>query len=191
MSFQCPVCDSDYQKPIPQTCLVCGWDLQFHISIPEGLKQNQNHLDWAKQTWKYRQIVDIDQHKTPSKSKKRLTIADLLPRLESLENQLQQATQERQNLQNLLDWILHYLESINPELLVNITPPSAPNFPQSEIGLDYSSLIELLAQGDWKTADEYTWELMLYIAEREAEKWLRPEDIERFPCTDLNTINWL
>jgi len=191
MSFQCPVCDSDYQKPIPETCLVCGWDLQFHISIPAGLKQNQNHLDWAKQTWKRLQTIDIDQHKTPSKPKKRLTIADLLPRLETLENQLQQATLERQNLQNLLDWILHYLETLNPELLVNITPPPAPNYPESEIGIDYSYLIELLAQGDWKTADEYTWELILYIAERESEKWLRPEDIERFPCTDLNTLNWL
>jgi hypothetical protein len=199
MSFQCPVCDSDYQKPIPETCLVCGWDFQFHVSIPEGLKQDKKRLDWAKQTWKRLQNVDISQEKTSSKSKKRLTIADILPRLETLENQLQQATIERQNLQNLLEWILHYLETLNPELLVNLTSPSHldvdPNLnftsPLSEIGIDYNSLIELLANGDWKTADKYTWELILYIAEREAEKWLRPEDIEQFPCTDLNTINWL
>jgi len=199
MSFQCPVCDSDYQKPIPETCLVCGWDLQFHVSIPEGLKQDKKCLDWAKQTWKRLQNVDISQEKTSSKSKKRLTIADILPRLETLENQLQQASLERQNLQNLLEWILHYLETLNPELLVNLTSPSHPDVdpnlnstsPLSEIGIDYNSLIELLANGDWKTADKYTWELILYIAEREAEKWLRPEDIEQFPCTDLNTLNWL
>ncbi len=191
MRFQCPVCDFDYQKPIPETCVVCGWDLQIHLSIPENLKQDQKSLDWAKQTWKRLQTVDISKYKTISKSKKRLTVADLLPRLESLENQLQQATLERQNLENLLTEILHYLETINPELLVNINPPSYPDFPQSEVSIDYSSLSELLANGDWKTADEYTWELILYIVEREAEKWLRPEDIEQFPCTDLNTINWL
>lgn len=191
MSFSCPVCDFDYQKSIPETCLVCGWDLQLHVSIPDALKQDQNRLDWAKQTWQRLQTLNISQQKTLSPSRKRLTVADLLPRLENLETQLQQATLERQNLGNLLEWILHYLETLNPEVLVNITPPQDSNLPPSEIGIDYSSLVELLAQGEWKTADRYTWELILYITERETEKWLRPEDIARFPCQDLNTLNGL
>ncbi|VXD16223.1 Serine/threonine kinase [Planktothrix serta PCC 8927] len=199
MSFQCPVCNSSYQKPIPEACLVCGWDLQFNLSIPSGSEPDKKRLDWAKQTWKRLQTLEVSQPKTGSTSKKRLTIADLLPRLQTLELELQQATLERQNLQNSLDWILHYLETLNPELLVDLTPPSPPNCdsnfnstsPLSEVGIDYSSLIELLAHGDWKTADEYTWQLILYMGEREAEKWLRSEDIERFPCADLNTLNWL
>lgn len=195
MSFQCPVCNSPYEKPIPEACLVCGWDLQFN----RDLEQEQKRLDWAKKTWKRLQTLNLYQQKPRSSSKKRLTFADILPRLESLELQLQQATLERQHLQNLLDWILHYLKPLNSELSLNQTFPSVTDFdsnitsifPLSEVGIDYSSLIELLAKGDWKTADEYTWQLILYMGEREAEKWLRVEDIEQFPCTDLNTLNWL
>ncbi|CAD5978292.1 Ycf53-like protein [Planktothrix tepida] len=199
MSFQCPVCNSPYQKPIPEACLVCGWDLQFNLSIPEDLEQEQKRLDWAKKTWERLQTLKLSQQKPHFSSKKRLTLTDILPRLESLELQLQQATLERQHLQSLLDSILHYLKAFNSELSLNQTFPSVTDFdsnitstfPLSEVGIDYSSLIELLAKGDWKTADEYTWQLILYIGEREAEKWLRVEDIEQFPCTDLNTLNWL
>ncbi|WP_237396265.1 DUF1822 family protein [Okeania sp. KiyG1] len=56
---------------------------------------------------------------------------------------------------------------------------------------DYSQLRNLLADQKWKEADEETAKLMFKIANREIEGWLRVEDIEQFPITDLQTIDKL
>ena len=61
----------------------------------------------------------------------------------------------------------------------------------SDKGVDYTKLRDLLAQGKWKEADEETLAVMLKVAGREAEDWLRVKDIENFPCTDLRTIDTL
>jgi WD40 repeat protein len=61
----------------------------------------------------------------------------------------------------------------------------------SERGVNYALLQELLKAGQWQEADSETTMLMLRIAVREAEGWLREEDIEKFPCTDLLTIDQL
>ncbi len=61
----------------------------------------------------------------------------------------------------------------------------------SERGVDYTRLRDLLAQGKWKEADKETLAVMLKVAEREKDRWLRAEDIEEFPGTDLRTIDTL
>jgi serine/threonine-protein kinase len=61
----------------------------------------------------------------------------------------------------------------------------------SERGVDYTKLRDLLAQGKWKEADKETLLVMLKVAGREAEGYLRVEDIEKFPCTDFRTIDTL
>jgi serine/threonine-protein kinase len=61
----------------------------------------------------------------------------------------------------------------------------------SERGVDYTKLRDLLAQGKWKEADKETLAVILKVARREQEGWLRVEDIEKFPCTDLRTIDTL
>ncbi|HEY9742273.1 MAG TPA: GUN4 domain-containing protein, partial [Coleofasciculaceae cyanobacterium] len=61
----------------------------------------------------------------------------------------------------------------------------------SDKGVDYTKLRDLLAQGKWQEADEETLLVMLKVAGREQEGWLRVEDIENFPCTDLRTIDTL
>ncbi|NEP82753.1 MAG: hypothetical protein F6K39_34175 [Okeania sp. SIO3B3] len=58
-------------------------------------------------------------------------------------------------------------------------------------GVDYTKLRDLLAGGKWKEADEETARVMLKVAGRESERWLRVEDIENFPCEDLGTIDKL
>lgn len=58
-------------------------------------------------------------------------------------------------------------------------------------GVDYTRLQELLAAEKWKQADRETAELILKVAEREQEGWLRNEDMENFPCQDLRTIDAL
>ncbi len=61
----------------------------------------------------------------------------------------------------------------------------------SNVDYEYTELERLLSQEKWKEADEETARCMLQVAEREQEGWLRVEDIERFPCTDLRTIDQL
>jgi serine/threonine-protein kinase len=52
-------------------------------------------------------------------------------------------------------------------------------------------LRDLLATGEWQKADEETTNKMLEAAGRTEERWLSIEDIDRFPCEDLRTIDQL
>lgn len=63
----------------------------------------------------------------------------------------------------------------------------------SEVGIDYNKLRNLLADGKWKDADRETQLIMLKITDREKERYLRDEDLSNFPCQDLRTIDklWL
>lgn len=55
----------------------------------------------------------------------------------------------------------------------------------------YRQLEELLAAGEWQKADQETSKVMLEVANRTEERWLRIEDIENFPCEDLRAIDGL
>ncbi|MEG3851414.1 GUN4 domain-containing protein [Microcoleus sp. herbarium7] len=61
----------------------------------------------------------------------------------------------------------------------------------SAVGMDYINLRNLLAAKKWKEADEETARVMLKVAGREEEGWLDTENIEKFPCEDLRTIDQL
>ncbi|BDI16183.1 hypothetical protein ANSO36C_19850 [Nostoc cf. commune SO-36] len=61
----------------------------------------------------------------------------------------------------------------------------------SDVGVNYQNLENLLKAGQWKTADQETTRVMLKVAKREQEGWLNYESIEKFPCTDLRTIDQL
>ncbi|MDZ8183417.1 MAG: GUN4 domain-containing protein [Nostoc sp. ChiSLP02] len=54
---------------------------------------------------------------------------------------------------------------------------------------DYTRLQDLLAAGKWKEADHETGRVMLVVAKQES--WLRFQDIDDFPCTDLSIIDRL
>lgn len=56
---------------------------------------------------------------------------------------------------------------------------------------DYARLEALLKAGNWREADEETAKQMCQIMGRQAEGWLRVEDIEQFPCVDLRAIDHL
>jgi uncharacterized caspase-like protein len=75
---------------------------------------------------------------------------------------------------------------------VTNTIPTEPDVPlKSERGVDYTKLRDLLATGEWKEADLETYKKMLEAASRTEDGWLGPEDIDRFPCEDLRTIDQL
>lgn len=61
----------------------------------------------------------------------------------------------------------------------------------SDRGVDYTQLRDLLAEGKWKEADLETLQVMLQAADRVSEGWLDTESIESFSCTDLRTIDQL
>ncbi|WP_375471282.1 GUN4 domain-containing protein [uncultured Nostoc sp.] len=62
---------------------------------------------------------------------------------------------------------------------------------KSTVGMDYTGLGDLLADGKWKEADEETARVMLAVANREEEGWLDIKSIDKFPCEDLRTIDQL
>ncbi len=61
----------------------------------------------------------------------------------------------------------------------------------SDVGVNYQNLENLLKAGQWKAADQETTRVMLRAAKREQQGWLDYESIEKFPCTDLRTIDQL
>ncbi|MEG4279972.1 GUN4 domain-containing protein [Microcoleus sp. MON1_C1] len=70
--------------------------------------------------------------------------------------------------------------------------PIEPDVPlKSERGVDYTKLRDLLATRKWQEADRETAIKMLEVAERTKDGWLRGEDLDRFPCEDLRTIDQL
>jgi serine/threonine protein kinase len=64
---------------------------------------------------------------------------------------------------------------------------------KSATEIDYNNLRELLAQEQWRAADQETANLMLKVANRIKEKYLKIEDIDKFSCEDLGNIDqmWL
>jgi serine/threonine protein kinase len=58
-------------------------------------------------------------------------------------------------------------------------------------GVDYGKLDRLLASEKWQEADHETKNKMLEAAGRTGERWFRIEDIDRFHCEDLRTIDQL
>ncbi|MBE9008532.1 GUN4 domain-containing protein [Fortiea sp. LEGE XX443] len=58
-------------------------------------------------------------------------------------------------------------------------------------GVNYTHLRDLLKAGKWKEADEETRSVMLKAAGREKEDCFDTNSIEKFPCTDLRTIDQL
>jgi hypothetical protein len=62
---------------------------------------------------------------------------------------------------------------------------------ESEKGIDYTRLRDLLAAGNWKEADTETRQKMLEVMEQQHRGYLDNEDIENFPCQDLRTLDRL
>lgn len=55
--------------------------------------------------------------------------------------------------------------------------------------VDYSTLESLMQAGDWRGADEETFQIMLQVANREEEGWLDTESLENFPCEVLQRLD--
>ncbi|MEP0779178.1 GUN4 domain-containing protein [Microcoleus sp. ZQ-A2] len=79
--------------------------------------------------------------------------------------------------------------AVKPTKSVVQTLPRVPL--STDVGADYTRLRDLLASGKWREADLETRRVMLWVARRTKKGWFRDQDILRFPCTDLRTIDQL
>jgi hypothetical protein len=84
---------------------------------------------------------------------------------------------------------------VQPQPEFSKPQPTAPLQSEPEMvsaeGVDYRRLRDLLKAGKWKEADQETVKRMLEVAGRTKESYLQTEDIDRFPCEDLRTIDQL
>jgi uncharacterized caspase-like protein len=61
----------------------------------------------------------------------------------------------------------------------------------SEIGVDYRQLRNLLKAEQWREADQETLQVMLKATNRVSEGWIDAASLQNFPCKDLKTIDKL
>lgn len=85
------------------------------------------------------------------------------------------------------------LAAMNSQIKPYITPTSPLYKLTSVATVDYRKLEYLLEVRRWRDANEETLNVMLQVAEREKQGTLYLEDIEKFSCQDLGTIDklWL
>jgi hypothetical protein len=74
--------------------------------------------------------------------------------------------------------------------------PNQPNDQQGTIiswesGIVYDELERLLANHEWRQANDKTFELILEASGRAKQGWINTESLENFPCTDLKIIDTL
>ncbi|MGF1491024.1 MAG: GUN4 domain-containing protein [Microcoleaceae cyanobacterium] len=197
---QCPVCDSEYSQDSSATCSVCGWRPEPHAieQISQDVsefwqQQERNRIEWARQTWQ--KLQNAKQTLADRRPDEIRFKYHLVKKLAILEEQFQKATQERSILQRQMDQVISHLKTLDPEKLSQTTArlntwlDTQETVPLSEVGANYDPLAEQLAAQQWQVADEYTWQLILAITQRQQYGWLRVEDVENFPCTDLRTID--
>ncbi|MCT7970540.1 GUN4 domain-containing protein [Laspinema olomoucense] len=218
MINHCPVCDTEYLEGEYERCSSCGWDL---TPVPGSassklrkafLAKQQIQIDWARRMWVRQQMPGEFTPHPAGKFNDSERFSQLENQVDERFNQvtiqLQEARGERAYLQSQIEWISAYLQGLNFQQIETVLSQvsewiqgsailptqgetAEPFYPSSEVGIDYSRLMNLLSKGKWRKADEETWAITLKATVREEEGWLSIEDLERFPKTDLVTLNWL
>jgi serine/threonine protein kinase len=79
-------------------------------------------------------------------------------------------------------------EPLNRAVPLTLNPQLTP---QSDVGLDYQRLHDLLTAQNYREADQETWHLMLQATERQVEGCLELRSLRQFPQADLTTIDQL
>jgi hypothetical protein len=114
-----------------------------------------------------------------------------------LEKEIQDEECEISKLEERLDEIEQSLNSCNSQTSIQLESESQPQksvdlniIPlESEKGLDYRKLRDLLNAEKWQEADKETLRVMLKAVEQ--DQYLNEESFEELPCKDLQTIDRL
>ena len=62
---------------------------------------------------------------------------------------------------------------------------------RSAVGIDYTKLNTLLAEGNWQKANQETWDLMCEALSKNKGSYLSEAEIKQLPCEDIRTIDQL
>jgi hypothetical protein len=106
-----------------------------------------------------------------------------------LETELHQAEQEKAQLQNRLSEFYDLSDAIATGSMSFSTVARADGQIVRVVQTDYSRLESLLAESQWKAADQETALLLLDLCDRRQEKWIHLTDIEQLPCAELRRID--
>lgn len=117
-----------------------------------------------------------------NKGKLNTRLANILDKL--LQNALPQRYKSAAEVLQALNFAIN-LES-SPSILKK--PVYTLN---SEVGVDYHHLRDLLATRQWQSADKQTWVLMCQALKKPSGSYLFSSDIEHLPCEDLEIIDEL
>ena len=116
--------------------------------------------------------------------------------VERLQGLLQEEKSQRQNLERQSKTVEAEIETLkSQETAAKAKSISSPKADSEEVELkstkdiDYNRLRDLLVNLQFREADEETWRCMLKATGQ--ENYLRNEDIDNFPCEDLQTIDRL
>ena len=147
---------------------------QSYLSACEIIDTNQENLlltNWQETEWK-----------------------DTILMYASLANATQFITNllefEEQAARDLAYECFKYFKAANRRIDPNLAKAIAALESTVENSL-YQQLETFLKNGQWKEADRETDRLTLQIVGKEAEQWLTLEDIQNFPCEDLQMIDKL
>lgn len=109
--------------------------------------------------------------------------------LEALRRELEALRANQQKTQS---------STLPPSQFVSVQPskppapkPSEDDDLSSEKGIDYTQLRDLLKAGEWKEADQETYEVMIRTVGKKSGDWFTSDELLNFPCADLKTIDRL
>ena len=81
------------------------------------------------------------------------------------------------------------------QVLTGAKPPEVEDYDvddlNSERGIDYTRLRDLLRARDWRAADQETYRLMITTVGKEEGQWFDDKDLEEFPREELHTLDQL
>jgi hypothetical protein len=83
------------------------------------------------------------------------------------------------------------IEGLIPFIDRSDAPGNSLKIVRSTLPDRYTDLHNYLANGRWKDADQETYQVMLKVANRTEQRYLDVEDIQKFPCEDLQIIDRL
>ncbi|MBD2169451.1 GUN4 domain-containing protein [Calothrix membranacea FACHB-236] len=134
-------------------------------------------FDVTSDRWVWRDYV-------PNKGKINTRLGNILDKL------LQNALPQRYKTAAEALQALNSAIKLESSQAVQKKPTSSLN---SEVGVDYRQLRDLLAAKQWQSADKLTWVLMCEALNKPSGSYLFTSDIENLPCEDLQIIDelWL
>ncbi|NER37141.1 MAG: protein kinase [Oscillatoria sp. SIO1A7] len=117
-------------------------------------------------------------------------------RQQDLENRIKAEKSQRQDLEKHIVSLEEEIERLKEEVRAldkqRITDRRIfPGSIESSRGIDYSRLLRLLADGEWKEADTETARLMLAVMGKQGWWQVKNKDVKHFACKDLSTIDRL